>query len=73
MAKKQEKRPDTPLAATPITDVQGVFADIEKRSKDRFEARAASQEKIAKNRKERKSSGGAVLYGLSSFAKPTGN
>jgi hypothetical protein len=80
MAKKEtEKRDDTPLATSPqpITDLEGVFADIDKRSKERRTAKAESQKKISAAREERNknrsSSGGSGLFGLASFKSTTGN
>jgi hypothetical protein len=70
---------DKPLAdtPTPIIDMQGVFADIEKRSKERTEAKAASQKKVNDARNERRNkqgptqTGPSKLLGLASFADRT--
>ena len=78
MAKKEtEKRAETPLATSPkpIINLEGVFADIDKRSKDRRTAKAESQKKISAAREERNknrsSSGGSGLFGLASFSMTT--
>jgi hypothetical protein len=58
-------------------DVQGIFADIEKRSKERNEDRALNQKKVNEAREARRSkqgptqTGPSKLYGLASFSDTT--
>jgi len=75
-----DSRKDTPLADSPEPkmNVQGIFADIEKRSKERNEARALNQKKVNEAREARRSrqgntqTGPSKLYGLASFSSTTG-
>jgi hypothetical protein len=78
MAKKEEKRPDTPLADTPsakkITNLSDALRDIEvnssKRRQESYAAKAASNEIRRKKMESRSTSRGSSLQGLEvSFGK----